>query len=591
MPKTSTSAPRTDAIEFVGKSTLHKELQRTIAVVCWDEVSTVIKSSGLSKEDQQDMAYKLYHGDIDMPDSMGYSEQLFKAHGMWKCLFMEDIPDPWRNYPGLIMKRRYHRQEKEIKVHPDEAEAQINLALLNATFLKNRQMVSGRAIIDGGKMVMANVRIMLGILQHSIYQPYLASGSHLSGLEWDDYLEFLLDSFWKHQQTATATSEKEKADMDGDSAKKKEAAAAKKAPPAAAAKKKKTPPAQKKAKQSPKNSNAEEEESDDEEEEDVVAEEVKQRPKNWLWTGFIAFAIFGPILPADQDKKHQLKIFFTLDGGKDDQRSKGGSSSVRKKNQEDDNKKRKVAPMSHRDHMTEQQTNMMRAVVAQQVANMHYQRNVGAAHQEIEIAHNICKTASVRNKEQEEGNKKRKVVPISHRDHVTELQINMMRAGIAQQVANMHYQRNVGAARQKIEIAQFMYKTAMDEYGFWRGQLDTDQLKHPELDREDHAVCMYLEAMEEMKERKAKLNCLMNNVQASYSIDPKYQGIIDDTLTQSFTMQHIMTASVATTSQVPVCHVTVSKPIATGEEDNDDDDELRLDSRSEANKLFYHAVD
>ncbi|KAG7363432.1 hypothetical protein IV203_026792 [Nitzschia inconspicua] len=296
----STSA----SIDFVGKGTLQKELQRTIAAVCRDEVNTGVKSGGLSKEDQQDMAYKLYHGDVDNPDSMGYSEQFLNALGMWKCLFTEDIPDPQSNDPGLLLKRQYHRQEKEIKVHPDEAEAQINLALLSATFLKNRQMVSGRAIIDGGKLVMANVRIMLGILQHSIYQPYLASGSLPSGLEWDDYLEFLLDSFWKHQQ-----AKKQKAEKDVEN----------KPSPSAAAKK-----------------------SDDDEEEkveeDVFLEEVKQRPKSWFWTGFIAFAIFGPFVPADQDKKYQLKIFFTSDVDNDDASSKGGRSLLRKKKQEEDNK-------------------------------------------------------------------------------------------------------------------------------------------------------------------------------------------------------------------------------------------------------------
>ncbi|KAG7362744.1 hypothetical protein IV203_026104 [Nitzschia inconspicua] len=56
---------------------------------------------------------------------MEYSEQLFNALGMWKCLFTEDIPDPRSDNPGLIMKRQYHRQQKETKVHPDEDIAQV----------------------------------------------------------------------------------------------------------------------------------------------------------------------------------------------------------------------------------------------------------------------------------------------------------------------------------------------------------------------------------------------------------------------------------------------------------------------------------
>ncbi|KAG7347508.1 DDE superfamily endonuclease [Nitzschia inconspicua] len=468
----STSAPSTAAIEFVGKSTLHKELQRTIAVVCWDEVNTVVKSSGLSKEDQQDMAYKLYHGDVAMSDSMGYSEQLLNALGMWKCLFTKDIPDPKSNYPGLIMKRQYHRQEKEIKVHPDEDEAQINLALLRATFLNKRQMVSGRAIIDGGKMVIANARIMLDILQHSIYQPYLKSGSLPSGLEWDDYLEFLLDSFWKHQHTATATSKKEQAEKDMDSGNKTNAIVAKK---------KKTPPAQKKEVQPPKKrkkTNTEEEESDEhpddddeeEEEEDVFVEEVKKRPKNWLWTGYIAFAIFGPIVPPDQEKKHQLKIFFTSDGRKENQSINGGRSLLRKKKQEEDKRKSSVSPTSQQVQTTVLGTDI------------------------------ICK---------------------------------VMKAGIAIQAATMHYQRIADRARHEMQLAQIMYTNTMEEYLFWGGQLDTDQLKHPELNTEDHAVGMYLKAMGAMNKWQEKLDRLETKVEAGYSVDPMYQAIVDDVFTQS----------------------------------------------------------
>ncbi|KAG7357169.1 hypothetical protein IV203_001857 [Nitzschia inconspicua] len=292
---------------------------------------------------------------------------------------MEDIPDPQSNDPGLIMRRQYHCQEKEIKVHSDEAEAQINLALLSATFLKNRQM------------------------------------------------------------TATAVSKKEKAEKD----------VAKKASPSAAAKKVK--PAQKKQQNHPRrrkramkgegqsDDNEEEKveeegegQSDDNEEEkveeDAFLEEVKQRAKNWFWTGFIAFAIFGPFVPADQDKKYQLQIFFTADGGIDNPSGKGGRSLLRKKKQEEDDKKKLAAPTSEQNDVKALGANTMTKV---------------------------------------------------------------MKAGIAQHAANMHYQRNVVSVRQEMILAQCRYNAAMEQNCFWRGQLNSVQLQHADQHTKNHAVCIH----------------------------------------------------------------------------------------------------
>ncbi|KAG7362971.1 hypothetical protein IV203_026331 [Nitzschia inconspicua] len=141
--------------------------------------------------------------------------------------------------------------------------------------------------------------------------------------------------------------------------------------------------------QKKKKSDEGEGQSDDDEEEKVeeavFLEEVKQRPKSWFWTGFIAFAIFGPFVPADQDKKYQLKIFFTSDLGNDDASSKGGRSLLRKKKQEEDNKKRSPAPTLEQNDVKAQDadtmTKVMKAGIAQCEANMQYQRNVVSLNQ------------------------------------------------------------------------------------------------------------------------------------------------------------------------------------------------------------------
>ncbi|KAG7368323.1 hypothetical protein IV203_031066 [Nitzschia inconspicua] len=181
------------------------------------------------------------------------------------------------------------------------------------------------------------------------------------------------------------------------------------------------------------------------------------------------------------------------------------------------------------------------------------------------------------NEEKKETNnkvprKRRKKGIVHYIDRVTKV----MKAGIAQREANMQYQRNVVSVRQDMMITQSRYNAAMGQNCYWRGQLNSDQLQHPEQHKSNHAVSMYLKTLDEMNKRQEKLDRLEAILDAGYSVDPMYQSIVHDAIAKSSTLQNRMDGSLATTSQVPVSHVSVAKPVATTMEENDEDDELDI---------------
>ena len=81
----SSNKPSQGRIAFKGKATLMKELQRTIAFRCYNDLLT--SGGSKSQKELKSIAHRKYFGNPNDTDSLGYAAQLNSGVNSFAVLF------------------------------------------------------------------------------------------------------------------------------------------------------------------------------------------------------------------------------------------------------------------------------------------------------------------------------------------------------------------------------------------------------------------------------------------------------------------------------------------------------------------------
>lgn len=315
-------------IKFKGKSTLMKELQRTIGLWSYNKV---FKMNSKSLPEQYKLCSNFYHGDPSDDDSLGFAQQCLQGLPPFAELYTREANNAQGVAP-LVMKEMYHCLDVEItvsNVHRDEG---ITLAVLSSTGLTNQQLIGGRTIYDAAKAVITNARKAMAIVKKSKYEPYIEAGSLPSGEEIEDYYHYVRSEMYK---VLVLSRKKGRSESDDNS----------------------------------DGTDNGDETAEDDQSADSKAETM---PKNWYFPGFLAFALFGPILPKNQSPQYKAECFLDSDPPSKGKKS-NGRAQARKESSELEDRKRSSATVeegrgiSVRDQAVLEQTDIMKALVAQQI--------------------------------------------------------------------------------------------------------------------------------------------------------------------------------------------------------------------------------
>jgi len=168
-----------------------KELQRTVSLWVWNKIVSEGKSKSL--KEQQEIAFKLYHGDPQQEDDIGFGEQLVKGLQMFAPMYEEMSANNNEASAGeLVMKQMFHCMEGvSILSSTDYNKQGITMAVISSKFLKELNQVGGRGIIDQGAKAVTNARKALALIHNSQYAKYLEDGYLPSGTNYKDYVDWL----------------------------------------------------------------------------------------------------------------------------------------------------------------------------------------------------------------------------------------------------------------------------------------------------------------------------------------------------------------------------------------------------------------
>lgn len=153
-------------IQFVGKTALMKELQRTVAFRAYNSVLTSGNSKGAKA--LQANAHQLYFGNENDEDSLGYAEQLVEGMGAFAPLF-EKEEDIAKGTITLTLKKIFHCLPDKIIVSKVPKDKGINMAVLSSKGLNNRVQITPRGVWDFGKHVEKMGKKALALVQDSEY--------------------------------------------------------------------------------------------------------------------------------------------------------------------------------------------------------------------------------------------------------------------------------------------------------------------------------------------------------------------------------------------------------------------------------------
>lgn len=264
-------------IQFAGKTVLMKELQRTISFRAYN----TILASGNSKgtKDLMNKAHELYFGKRNDDDSVGYAEQLMKGMNAFAPLF-EKEEDLGKGNIMLIMKSMFHCTQEKIVVSTHPKDKGINMAVLSSKGINNRVQLTAHGVWDFGKQVEKFGKRALALVQAWEY----TNGNLPSGKTYEDYLLFLRESMYNDLK-ANVDKEKDDVDKEKDDVDKE--------------------------KDDDCSSSAKSVEGS-EVEADCVANNMND---NWFFPEYIAFALWGPMMPDDMDECHKALAFFESDNG------------------------------------------------------------------------------------------------------------------------------------------------------------------------------------------------------------------------------------------------------------------------------------
>jgi len=307
-------------IKFKGKQPLMKELQRLVSFRCYNDV---VGSGGSKKVNElHNLVFNKYHGPSTLTqpsqeeDHITYCDQLLKGVSMFEPLYRVET-DIAEGEDVLVLKEIFSCQATNRVIVSDKKEDQgINKAVVTSKSLSNIANLSGRSIWDNAKMVEKNGKKALAILEHSEYQQYYKDGGCPSGKVYEDYLLFMRRAMYKELKGDIVDDEDDS-----------------------------------------KEDNYDEEQDDDEEEDGM--------PSSYFFPGFLAFALWGPIMPPGFDEEYRAQCFFRTEQSKD--KKKDGRNSIRKEQSEEDSKTRSGSSASEGRGLTNKE-HLLMASIAQQSA-------------------------------------------------------------------------------------------------------------------------------------------------------------------------------------------------------------------------------
>jgi len=186
-----TAKPKAE-IEFRGKISLMKELQRTVSLWVCNMISS--EGKGMNNKQQQDRAFKLYHGDPQQADDMGFGEQLVEGTQIIAAMYEERSANNNEASEGeLVMKEMFHCMEgQNILSSTDPNKQGITMSVISSKFMRAKNQMGGRVIIDQGAKVVTNARKALALINNSPqYAKYLEDGYLPSGTNYKDYVNWL----------------------------------------------------------------------------------------------------------------------------------------------------------------------------------------------------------------------------------------------------------------------------------------------------------------------------------------------------------------------------------------------------------------
>lgn len=257
-------------IQFAGKVTLMKELQRTLSFKAY---TTVLESGGSQTlKWLHDQSHSLYFGDENNQDSIGYAEQMLRGFGPFSPMF-ERGADIAKGSITLTMKRIFHCMPDDIIVSQSPNDKGINMAVLSSKRLNNRVQLSPRSVWDFGKVVERNGKKALALVMQSEYAESTKTGILPSGKSFEDYLLFIRQAMYKELRNNAL-------DVD-------------------------------------------DEDDVSDRVDDVYPSDVTGKKDNsndtemkdqWFFPGYISFALWGPIMPEDMDRCYQASALLSSDG-------------------------------------------------------------------------------------------------------------------------------------------------------------------------------------------------------------------------------------------------------------------------------------
>ncbi|MFM8622632.1 MAG: hypothetical protein ACKOB3_04560, partial [Holophagaceae bacterium] len=282
------------ALSFVGSVALMKELQRTAAFRAYNDLLI----SGESKEVKKlcDAVSVKYFGVEGDPDSIGYAEQLVKGMNSFSELYTTEA-EIGKGEVKMILKKDFHcLPSKVIHVSTQAHDSSINMGILSSKGLTKRNQVTPRCLWDYGKAVETNGKKALALIAESEY----AGGKMPSGKKYEDYLRFLREGMFKMLKGGDSAETVD--DVDDDPA---------------------------------------EPEEDEEPDKSTEAPHMKE---DYTFPGFIAFALWGPIIPDGADPSFKAEAFWCSDhdthsgaaGGTKKRDKSGGRDALRKKKWEEE---------------------------------------------------------------------------------------------------------------------------------------------------------------------------------------------------------------------------------------------------------------
>jgi hypothetical protein len=139
----STSRDNSRKIQFVGKTVLMKQIQRTVAFRAYNSVL----SSGSSKGGRalQSKAHALYFGYPKDEDSLGLAQQFVRGMNAFSPLF-----DREENIAERTTTKIFHCSPDNIVVSTNPKDKGINMAVLSSKGMNNRVQLTARGVWDFG---------------------------------------------------------------------------------------------------------------------------------------------------------------------------------------------------------------------------------------------------------------------------------------------------------------------------------------------------------------------------------------------------------------------------------------------------------